>query len=211
MIPDFKTYIEESVWSDIQKRSMGKQVRKEDDLYNFTEDFKKIEKMELIHPKGKIDGVIDVFNKSDYLWTPCNFGAENHKKPGRYFTWDEIIALNDFLKKTDYEIACQEAFRSLTFKPYEYKKVGGFWTYIFGSDENKVYIPAFGIMSGPPLDIRINHKKDDVIVYGCIHKGDAGILGLDLIYGQKLFISENGMSHHTTQGFQIRLVKKLKK
>ena len=30
MIPDFKTYINESIWSDIQDRSMGKTVRKED-------------------------------------------------------------------------------------------------------------------------------------------------------------------------------------
>ena len=32
MIPDFKTYIKESIWSDIQDRSMGKTVRKEDDI-----------------------------------------------------------------------------------------------------------------------------------------------------------------------------------
>ena len=32
MIPDFKTYIKESIWSDIQDRSMGKTVRKEDDV-----------------------------------------------------------------------------------------------------------------------------------------------------------------------------------
>ena len=34
MIPDFKTYIKESIWSDIQKRSMGKQTRKEDMIDN---------------------------------------------------------------------------------------------------------------------------------------------------------------------------------
>ena len=28
MIPDFKTYITESIWSDIQDRSMGKTVKK---------------------------------------------------------------------------------------------------------------------------------------------------------------------------------------
>ena len=32
MIPDFKTFIKESIWSDIQDRSMGKTVRKEDDI-----------------------------------------------------------------------------------------------------------------------------------------------------------------------------------
>ena len=202
--------ITESMWGDIHRRNSGEIIRKEDDQFHFMEDFKKIEQMDLIHPVEKVDGVIDVFTTSDYLWTPCNFGAENYMQPGRYFTCEEIVALNDFLKKTDYEIACLGAFKSLTFKPYEYKKVGKFWTYIFGSDENKVYIPAFGIMSGPPLNIHINHKKNDVIVYGCIHKGDAGILGLDK-YDQKLYLSENGMSHHCTQGFQIRLVKKLNK
>ena len=30
MIPDFKTFIKESIWSDIQDRSMGKTVRAED-------------------------------------------------------------------------------------------------------------------------------------------------------------------------------------
>ena len=32
MIPNFKTYINESVWSDIHKRSNGKSTRKEDDI-----------------------------------------------------------------------------------------------------------------------------------------------------------------------------------
>ena len=48
MIPDFKTFIKESIWSDIQDRSMGKTVRKEDialtlvidgEKYTFLTDF----------------------------------------------------------------------------------------------------------------------------------------------------------------------------
>ena len=40
MIPDFKTYIKESIWSDIQDRSSGETVRKEDDVDRFGyEDF----------------------------------------------------------------------------------------------------------------------------------------------------------------------------
>ena len=35
MIPDFKTYIGESVWADIHRRSNGDQIRKEDDVNNF--------------------------------------------------------------------------------------------------------------------------------------------------------------------------------
>ena len=34
MIPDFKTFIKESIWSDIQDRSMGNTVRKEDSVNN---------------------------------------------------------------------------------------------------------------------------------------------------------------------------------
>jgi hypothetical protein len=34
MIPDFKTFIKESIWSDIQDRSSGETVRKEDDVNN---------------------------------------------------------------------------------------------------------------------------------------------------------------------------------
>lgn len=34
MIPDFKTYIGESIWTDIQRRSAGDTVRKEDDINN---------------------------------------------------------------------------------------------------------------------------------------------------------------------------------
>ena len=33
MIPDFKTFIKESIWSDIQDRSAGDTVRKEDDTF----------------------------------------------------------------------------------------------------------------------------------------------------------------------------------
>ncbi len=33
MIPDFKTYIKESIWSDIQDRSSGETVRKEDEKF----------------------------------------------------------------------------------------------------------------------------------------------------------------------------------
>ena len=35
MIPDFKTYLKESIWSNINKRSEGNLERKEDDVNNF--------------------------------------------------------------------------------------------------------------------------------------------------------------------------------
>jgi len=38
MIPDFKTYIKESIWSDIQDRSAGEVIRKEDDVNHMNFD-----------------------------------------------------------------------------------------------------------------------------------------------------------------------------
>ena len=38
MIPDFKTFISESIWSDMQDRSTGKIVRKEDDVNLMSEE-----------------------------------------------------------------------------------------------------------------------------------------------------------------------------
>ena len=38
MIPDFKTYIKESVWGDLRKRSSGEVVRKEDDVNSFNSE-----------------------------------------------------------------------------------------------------------------------------------------------------------------------------
>ena len=32
MIPDFKTYINETIWSDMEDRSIGDEIRKEDDV-----------------------------------------------------------------------------------------------------------------------------------------------------------------------------------
>ena len=55
MIPDFKTFIKESIWSDIQDRSMGKTVRKEDDidLLDYVEFFAYL--TEHYKPKSKKD------------------------------------------------------------------------------------------------------------------------------------------------------------
>ena len=38
MIPDFKTYIKESVWGDIYKRGAGEQIRTEDDINHLNRD-----------------------------------------------------------------------------------------------------------------------------------------------------------------------------
>ena len=42
MIPDFKTYIKESIWSDIQDRSSGKIERKEDEIVSNIKELKPV-------------------------------------------------------------------------------------------------------------------------------------------------------------------------
>ena len=56
MIPDFKTYIKESIWSDMQDRSAGDKIRKEDDV-NLLD----------------IDGLCDYLNKHYKRTTPFAF------------------------------------------------------------------------------------------------------------------------------------------
>ena len=55
MIPDFKTFIKESIWSDMQDRSSGEIVRKEDDIdhLNYEEFF--VYLTEHYQPKSKKD------------------------------------------------------------------------------------------------------------------------------------------------------------
>ena len=55
MIPDFKTFIKESIWSDMQDRSAGETVRKEDDIDNldYVEFFTYL--TEHYQPKSKKD------------------------------------------------------------------------------------------------------------------------------------------------------------
>ena len=55
MIPDFKTFIKESIWSDMQDRSAGETVRKEDDIDNldYVEFFTYL--IEHYQPKSKKD------------------------------------------------------------------------------------------------------------------------------------------------------------
>ena len=86
MIPDFKTFINESIWSDIQDRSAGDTVRKEDDInhmdsYEFWEYLRDTYISQ--HPNrdtidSPIDGaiVMPFFMKSDLmmyaLWIEFN-------------------------------------------------------------------------------------------------------------------------------------------
>ena len=55
MIPDFKTFIKESIWSDMQDRSAGETVRKEDDIDNLDCEEFFVYLTEHYQPKSKKD------------------------------------------------------------------------------------------------------------------------------------------------------------
>ena len=63
MIPDFKTYIKESIWSDIQDRSSGETIRKED-------EFSSICKFIKDHYFVGFVGMDDIEYKDDYIHIP---------------------------------------------------------------------------------------------------------------------------------------------
>lgn len=63
MIPDFKTYIDESVWNDIRKRGNGTDVKNEDildNIYNFIN----------VHYFVGFVGMDDIEFKDDYIYIP---------------------------------------------------------------------------------------------------------------------------------------------
>ena len=208
MIPDFKTYIGESLWSDLQNKSMGKSIRKEDDLApagKFHDDFLKILKMPLIYPKANWHlGV-------DYEWTPCNFGADDYDKPGLYLNSEEIVELNEYLKGTEYEIAGDLAFDILRNRHWEKKKIGDWWYYIFGRPgDESLYIGNFGVWPEDYTGKFIVPTKTTPFYYGHYYIEGAGYTQ---IYnsGKSLLTKSYVNSNQTEESdrFQVRLVKRI--
>ena len=64
MIPDFKTYIKESLWSDLQNKSIGKSVRKEDIITSKEELKKRINALYMEQGKGD---TLDVSSLSKFI------------------------------------------------------------------------------------------------------------------------------------------------
>ena len=201
--------INESLWSDIQDRNAGEVIRQEDDPYNFSEDFKKIEQMELICPNSESE------LNSGFLWTPCNFGSDSFDKPGRYLNSDEIRALNEFLAKTDYRIATHMTFQRLADNRFEYVKIDKIWYYVFENyDGEKIYIPNFGFCSEKdPENVVMPSNKKDLAPYGCpYYKDKMGYITFHYTYNYiicRSYVNSNQTS--TSDRFQIRLVKKFNK
>lgn len=63
MIPDFKTYIGESTWGDMRRRSSGEQIRREDDI-NLLDETGLVKYMEKIYmsPNDDIQIISDKLN-----------------------------------------------------------------------------------------------------------------------------------------------------
>lgn len=194
--------ITESIWADLEDRSSGDVSRRED--YEYTNIFKKIKTMELIHPS--VEWVLGV----DYLWTPCNFGAESYDQPGLYLNSEELVELHEFLKNTEYEIAGSMAFDILRNRRFEKKKIGKTWYYIFGGDDDKkLYIPNFGVYT-EGSDNLIKPTGNDAAYYGCYHIEGAGytqIKNAGKSYLCKTYI--NSSQGTDSDRFQVRLVKKI--
>lgn len=209
MIPDFKTYIGESVWVDMHKRSNGSEIRKED-RNKLVDALEKAKKQEFIHfPKEWRVGL-------DYAFAPCNFGADSYDEPGLYLNSEELVELRDLLADTEFEIARQTAFDLLINRPFKKEKINGYWHYIFDDGTNKLNIPNFGYISeyyakhpGEKEKISGHNTKNEHFPYGCCLKDGAYYI---MLYNEgKSFLSKLYKNNDgpLTDRFQVRLVKKI--
>ena len=81
MIPDFKTYLNESVWGDIRKKSLGKEERKEDDI-------------ETLSPRGLYEYILSYYRA-------C--GGVPLKKSVRISPSDNVIEVDVYERKHEKE------------------------------------------------------------------------------------------------------------
>lgn len=207
MIPDFKAYIGESVWTDIHKRSNGSEIRKED-RNKLTDGIEKARKQEFVHLKEWRTG-------RDYAFAPCNFGADSYDEPGLYLNSEELVELRDLLADTEFEIASIMVWDLLINRPFERKKIKGYWHYIFDDGENKLHIPNFGYISEyyakhPEQGENISGlDKRSHTPYGACLKDGAYYIMLyneDKSFMSKLYKNNDGP---LTDKLQVRLVKKI--
>ena len=208
MIPDFKAYIGESVWADMHKRSNGTETRKED-RNKLTDGIEKARKQEFVHfPKEWRVG-------PDYAFAPCNFGADSYDEPGLYLNSEELVELRDLLADTEFEIPNGMTWALLINRPFERKKIKGYWHYIFDDGENKLHVPNFGYIS----EYYAQHpeQKENVsgldkrshTPYGACLKDGAYYIMLyneDKSFMNKLYKNNDGP---LTDRLQVRLVKKI--
>lgn len=205
--------ISESFWGDVHRRSRGDAERKEDDTYGFVKifnDIKKIPDSELFLSDTN-SGV-----PNEKLWTPYNFGSTSPDQPGLFLDGEKTIALAELLKGTEYHIAWQSDWQALQAAGMEYRKINGYWTYIFKNTKGaELYVPYFGYISAyyaehPEEKPKITKPmKGDIMSYGALFSDPPkpGWVDLELYRG-----CYNAKQWHIsptvyTDSFQVRLVK----
>ena len=201
MIPDFKTYLKESVWSDMEDRGTMDSIKIENDPNNFMEDFKKILDSE----------PIDICpQRSDSpLFTPFNFGSDSYDKPGRYMKAKEIEELHNFLKKNypEYNIMTLSDSGFLATVPLKTEILDGQYdSFLFEKDGKKLYLPNFGFMRFYSDGAKVESNKEKTY-YGIIMFGG---IGLGTFTGPKIFGRKSSSINLglDSEAFQVRLVKK---
>ena len=202
MIPDFKTYINESIWTNINKRSEGN-LEREEDKSPLLIEFNKIKKMDLLRP-----GTIYT-SGLDYLWTPCNFGSDNPEEPGLYLSREEILELHKILEGTNYEIVTQTHMRHLISRPFEQKKVGNYYGFVIqGYDGNDLLLMNFGTFSILRNEIIWKHK-DDMLSYGGVLMNKPAYTSI-LKSRYKSLDAKTYIDPGDQMKYQVRLVKKIR-
>ena len=202
MIPDFKTYIGESIWRNISQRSEGIKSRKEDENPLLTE-FNKIKKMDLLRP-----GTIFV-SGIDYLWTPCNFGANSPEEPGLYLSGEEILELYDILEGTNYEIVTETHITHLISRPFKQKKFGDYYGFVLqGYDGNDLLLMNFGVFSIIRNEIIWENMNDMLHYGGILMKKPAYTAILKSRY--KSLDAKTYIDPGNEMKYQVRLVKRIR-
>ena len=104
MIPDFKTYLKESIWSDIQDRSSGDVVRKEDNLDNLdSKGMSDYIKKNYIFINGGYTKVIDFQNEYDTLYVASFFSEKGGNMYCLCYCYDTNVIFLNNLVKFEYE------------------------------------------------------------------------------------------------------------
>ena len=199
MIPNFKTYINESIWGDIRKKSLGQEAREENILES---ELLKMKKMEFI------DMSSSMYSGKKILWAPCNFGSERFDEPGMWFDTNKMFELNELLAGTEYHMAIDWDWKHLitctctveTIKDKTYSLV-------LKRGSNKLYVPIFGYMSPPGIKPLFTRKTDNAIYGGVAHNMHAYfyLRRKDGVFN----VEDHYLPKDGTEMHQVRLVKEI--
>ena len=138
MIPNFKTYIGESVWSDIHKRSNGDTIRKEDDINNLDID----ELEEYLDNRYKLDYFSIECDHISILIPIIDTSDSSCISNIKFNLWEKKISV-----PSDVEKYVPDVIKKLKEVYYTEVKQGKFLgrLYIYPSEDNKTCTPNFFI------------------------------------------------------------------